>query len=86
MNTDERGFFDSLTERVLGAVFEVSSTLGRRVNATPPNFTGLHAADLATRGVLNLNSKKRQPNRLIFNRLRKTFGKVQVRRLTVTTS
>jgi GxxExxY protein len=28
MNTDERGFFDSLTERVLGAVFEVSHTLG----------------------------------------------------------
>ena len=27
MNTDERGF-DSLTERVLGAVFEVSNTLG----------------------------------------------------------
>lgn len=28
MNTDEHGFFDSLTERVLGAVFEVSNTLG----------------------------------------------------------
>ena len=28
MNTDERGCFDSLTERVLGAVFEVSNTLG----------------------------------------------------------
>lgn len=28
MNKDERGFFDSLTERVLGAVFEVSNTLG----------------------------------------------------------
>ncbi len=28
MNTDERRFFDSLTERVLGAVFEVSNTLG----------------------------------------------------------
>jgi GxxExxY protein len=28
MNADERGFFDSLTERVLGAVFEVSNTLG----------------------------------------------------------
>ena len=28
MNTDERGFFDSLTERVIGAVFEVSNTLG----------------------------------------------------------
>ncbi len=28
MNTDERGFFDALTERVLGAVFEVSNTLG----------------------------------------------------------
>jgi GxxExxY protein len=28
MNTDERGYFDSLTERVLGAVFEVSNTLG----------------------------------------------------------
>jgi GxxExxY protein len=28
MNTDERGFFDSLTERVLGAIFEVSNTLG----------------------------------------------------------
>ena len=27
MNTDERGF-DSLTERVLGAIFEVSNTLG----------------------------------------------------------
>src|SRR5882762_9014633 len=27
MNTDERGF-DTLTERVLGAVFEVSNTLG----------------------------------------------------------
>jgi len=23
MNTDERGYFDALTERVLGAVFEV---------------------------------------------------------------
>jgi len=28
MNTDERGCFDSLTERVLGAVFEVSNALG----------------------------------------------------------
>jgi GxxExxY protein len=28
MNTDERGSFDSLTERVLAAVFEVSNTLG----------------------------------------------------------
>jgi GxxExxY protein len=28
MNTDERGYDDSLTERVLGAVFEVSNTLG----------------------------------------------------------
>ena len=28
MNTDERGYFDGLTERVLGSVFEVSNTLG----------------------------------------------------------
>src|SRR5262249_49063167 len=28
MDTDERGYFDALTERVLGAVFEVSNTLG----------------------------------------------------------
>jgi GxxExxY protein len=28
MNTDEHGYFDSLTERVLGAVFEVSNSLG----------------------------------------------------------
>jgi GxxExxY protein len=28
MNADERGSFDSLTERVLGAVMEVSNTLG----------------------------------------------------------
>ena len=28
MNADERGYFDSLTERVLGAVFEISNTLG----------------------------------------------------------
>ena len=28
MNADERGYFDSLTERVLGAVFEVANTLG----------------------------------------------------------
>jgi GxxExxY protein len=28
MNTDERGYFDSLTEGVLGAIFEVSNTLG----------------------------------------------------------
>jgi GxxExxY protein len=28
MNTDERGFNDPLTERVLGAVFEVANTLG----------------------------------------------------------
>jgi GxxExxY protein len=28
MNTDERRWFDDLTERVLGAVFEVSNTLG----------------------------------------------------------
>jgi GxxExxY protein len=28
MNNDERGYLDSLTERVLGAVFEVSNTLG----------------------------------------------------------
>jgi GxxExxY protein len=28
MNTDERGFSDPLTEQVLGAVFEVSDTLG----------------------------------------------------------
>jgi len=30
MNTDERGYFDALTEQVLGAVFEVSNTLGAR--------------------------------------------------------
>src|SRR5882672_243596 len=28
MNTNERGCFDSLTERVLGAIFEVANTLG----------------------------------------------------------
>jgi GxxExxY protein len=28
MNTDERGYLDALTERVLSAVFEVSNTLG----------------------------------------------------------
>ncbi len=28
MNTDERGFLDSLTEQVLGAMFEVSNALG----------------------------------------------------------
>ena len=28
MNTDERGYNDSLTERVLGAVLEISNTLG----------------------------------------------------------
>jgi GxxExxY protein len=28
MAADERGYFDSLTERVLGAIFEVSNTLG----------------------------------------------------------
>ena len=28
MDTDQHGFFDLLTERVLGAVFEVSNTLG----------------------------------------------------------
>ena len=28
MNTDEHGYFDSLTQRVLGAVFEVANTLG----------------------------------------------------------
>ena len=28
MNTDEPEFLDSLTERLLGAVFEVSNTLG----------------------------------------------------------
>jgi GxxExxY protein len=28
MNADERGYLDTLTERVLGAIFEVSNTLG----------------------------------------------------------
>ena len=28
MNADERGSFDSLTEHVLGAIFEVANTLG----------------------------------------------------------
>src|SRR5213083_132317 len=28
MNTDEHGYLDSLTERVLNAIFEVSNTLG----------------------------------------------------------
>ena len=28
MKTDERGYFDALAERVLGAVFEESNTLG----------------------------------------------------------
>jgi hypothetical protein len=27
---DERGYLDSLTERALGAIFEVSNTLGAR--------------------------------------------------------
>lgn len=29
MNANERRWFDDLTEQVLGAVFEVSNTLGR---------------------------------------------------------
>ena len=28
MNADERRYFDSLTERVLGGIFEVANTLG----------------------------------------------------------
>ena len=28
MNTDEHGYLDGLTERVIGAVFEVGNTLG----------------------------------------------------------
>jgi GxxExxY protein len=28
MNTDQGGYYDSLTERVLGSIFEVSNTLG----------------------------------------------------------
>src|ERR1700733_8649117 len=28
MNADERGYFDALTQHVLGAIFEVSNTLG----------------------------------------------------------
>ena len=28
MDADERGYFDALTERVIGALFEVSNTLG----------------------------------------------------------
>jgi hypothetical protein len=28
MNTDERGYFDAVTERVLGAVFEAPSIVG----------------------------------------------------------
>ncbi len=47
MNTDERGYFDSLTERVLGAAFEVSNSRGAGflekvyqralLNRTPPS-------------------------------------------------
>ena len=38
MNTGERGYFDALTERVLGAVFEVSNTLGGRTLCLLVNF------------------------------------------------
>jgi GxxExxY protein len=51
MNTYEHGYFDLLTERVLGAVFEVSNTLGagflekvcERALLTEPRFRGLRA-------------------------------------------
>ena len=52
MNADERGYFDSLTERVLGAVFEVSNTLGagfaekvyQRALLTELRLSGIRAA------------------------------------------
>jgi len=44
MNTDEHGYLDSLTERVMAAVFEVSNTLGRfprkGLRASPATRTG----------------------------------------------
>jgi hypothetical protein len=36
MNADERGYLDALTERVLGAIFEVSNS---RVEANRPRIS-----------------------------------------------
>jgi len=56
MNADERGFIDSVTERVLGAVFETSNTLGagffekvyERALLTELGLRGLRAAAQAS--------------------------------------
>ena len=47
MNTDEHRYFDALTERVLGAVFEVSNTLG----------AGEYFADILVEDVLVIELK-----------------------------
>ncbi len=39
MNGDEGGFFDSLTEQVLGAVFEISNTLVIELNVRTASRT-----------------------------------------------
>jgi GxxExxY protein len=56
MNTNEPGFFDSLTERVIGAILEVSNTLGagflervyQRALLTELGLRGIQAASQAS--------------------------------------
>jgi GxxExxY protein len=59
MKTDERGYFNALTELVLGAVFEVSNTLGagflervyQRALLTELRLRGIRAAPEVSLGV-----------------------------------
>ena len=56
MNTDEHGYFDALTERVLGAVFEVSNTLGAGFLEKVYHCALLHA--LRLRGIRAVEWKR----------------------------
>ncbi len=48
MNADERRYFDLLTERVLGAVFEVSNALGIGFHEAPSTVKDKPAAAVVT--------------------------------------
>jgi len=79
MNTDERGYFDSLTERVLGAVFEVSNSRG--AGFLEKVYQRALLTELRLRNIRETDRRKRSrlvliPHRISFGRVPKSHAQL----------
>ena len=82
MNTDERGYFDSLTERVLGAVFEVSNSRG--AGFLEKVYQRALLTELRLRNIRETDKRKRSrlvliPHRISFGRVPKSQAQLYFR-------